>query len=802
MAKYKSSLCVLALSVLISANVLSDTQTHEQKRFSIPGSKLNQALQEFARQADVQIFYSQDLVAKLNVDALSGDYQANEALALLLDGTGLTFNNPDNNTFVLQISTLKGQVGKASASEKKVDKIKNLEIDEIVVTAQKREQSIRDVPISIVALGDRELKQRGIADFEDLGLSVPGLNVVDAGGAGYNGRRITLRGIANFSGGGSQVGIYLDETSVTGGGTQRHLDLRTYDLERVEVLKGPQGTLYGEGSSGGTIRFITRNPDLEAFAMSTDVSASFTRGGAASQKAQAMVNLPIVEDKFAIRVVGEFDNSGGWIDQPAQSLSNINHENVTNVRVKTLWQPAEQLSVATMVVIHDNQIGAPNQGEDENGNYRQAFDGVLTPTATGDETYEIYNLNIGYDFGSVRFLSSTNYIDQEALQRGLTVFSPVSGPASEEPLWHFLMPSGNTGSETFNQEIRFSSTNDEALQWSVGGFYQDSDHRFGFGPWLFGPLPLPALLEGDSSESSTSESWAVFGEVSYELTQRLEIGGGLRYFKDSRTLTPDAGNSTQAGSFDNISPRLFARYDISDNVTAFANIGKGFRSGGFISFGAPPYGPEIVWSYELGLKMEALGGRLAAEVSAYYSDYTDYIVAVTKLDDNSLISITENAGNAEIRGIDLDLAWQANDRLRLELSGSLIDTQFVSVKGGTTSSFEIGDELPYVAKYQFTVSAIHDFTLYDKSAFARLDYNQQDSVALSFLNLGPWWVGESDVINMMNFTASMEINENLSFGIFAKNLLNDRGRLDPYEFQYTAARARPRTIGLKIAINF
>ena len=305
-------------------------------------------------------------------------------------------------------------------------------LGEVVVTAEKHEERLIDVPISIDAMGADELQTRKVTNIDDLSLAVPGLLVSSSGS--YQ-RDIQIRGVSNITGnlGSSMVGLYLDEASVTSGRFFQP-DLRTYDLERVEVLRGPQGTLFGEGSVGGTIRFITKHPVLDRFAMTGDVAGLFTEDGAPGQRIEGALNVPLIKNELGLRVAGTFDHGSGWMNQPATGRAHFNGQDLVDMRVKGLWQPAPQFKVNAMAVIHRNDA-PPNIGEDLNGNYTQAFNLTTTPSTT--DKYDLYNLPLTYDFPVVRVLSTTGYFKQDREARNLGFqfqLTPPGTPAYDDYL--------------------------------------------------------------------------------------------------------------------------------------------------------------------------------------------------------------------------------------------------------------------------------------------------------------------------------------------------------------------------------
>jgi iron complex outermembrane recepter protein len=780
--------CLFAAWIAI-AGVASAQSLNTEMDFSVRPQPLATAIIEFSKQSEVQILASGEKLNGVSSPGVSGRMSVERALSALLAGTGFSFRDAGRGTVTLIRTEEADRRGEARGVHK---------AESIVVTAQKRDERALDVPISIVAMGSRELELRKITSLDDLGLAVPGLAIQ---GSGSYQRRINLRGISNtFGSNSSTVGLYLDEVPVTSRSFQQ-LDLRTFDLERVEVLRGPQGTLYGEGSMGGTIRFITKNPQLDRFAMNADVAALFTEGGAPGQRIESMVNVPLAQDEMAIRMVGTFDHQGGWIDQPAADRRDFNDQNLWNVRIKGLWQPSPQLQVHAMAVVHRNDT-SPNKSEDENGNYTQVFNQTTTPRVL--DKYHLYNLTLTYDFLPFQFLSATSYIQQDKESRNLGFrfqFTPPGTPLLQSYPTHF------TDNTMFSQEVRLASLGSGPWQWTVGAFYRDAKLNFsnfsrvGFEGGALPAVPRHVML------NSASESWAAFGDTTFRLTDHLTLGGGIRYFEDKQesatgnALVPTPVNLVvQSGKFDSINPRVYAQYKVGNNVNAYLSAAKGFRSGGFNALNQPRFGPEEVWTYELGTKMSLLSGRLGIDTAAFYSEYSDVqIVGFPILDPTA--SVTSNVGDAQVKGVELAVAYRPSDRWTLSFNGYYADSRFQKIRATVTSHL-VGDVLDLFPRYGLTVSAQHDFRWNTKPGFVRIDYNKQGPSTYRNRSTGPWYYSESDVIDMLNVNVGLQWSQALSIGFFAQNLLNDRGFVDAIVIEDNAARARPRTFGVGFTVNF
>jgi iron complex outermembrane recepter protein len=779
--------------------------------FAIPAIEVEEALKKLTTQTSRQLFFSYKSVNSQVSTAVSGRYTVEGALNILLKDTDLSGRltkrgvilvtslhatndavkgksgmKAKKNLLAAMIGLFVGNGGIQQAvaqGDTSSNKTIGWVMEEIIVTAQKREQNLIDVPISIVALGTAEIEARGISNFEDLGMAIPGLTVQDNGGSN---RRVFIRGLGNAAGFSSPlVGLYIDDVSVSGNPAFT-LDVRPYDLERVEVLRGPQGTLYGDGSVGGTIRFITKKPQLDSYSGKADIFASFTEDGDPGQKIQAAVNVPLIHDELGLRIVGTVENAGGWIDQPEASVENYNDQDVTNIRVNGLWHATDALEVSAMVMVHRNDSSL-NIGEDNNGNLTPVFG--LTTRPSFEDDYELYNLTLVYDFESFDLRSSTSYLDSSTdTRQHRSRLGAIDVLIGENPI----------DTTIFTEELRISSTHDGAWNWTLGAFYKDRQTDQENIDAQVGPTGgSPSAPFSLALDNQNSKSWAVFGDTSYALSARWEIGVGLRFFKDDRELFD--GAVTQAGTFDSTSPRVYVNFDLTEDIKTYASVAKGFRSGGFNNLGKATFDPETIWSYELGTKMSLLDGRLGTELAMFYSEYTDFQISGVLSPPAPPEQITSNGGDAQIKGVDVSFTWQATDGLVLGLNGNYVDTEIVKINL-LSGSHIVGDRLDYVPQYSATLSVTQDFEWGAKPGFVRLDYSQQDEMLLTNRSRGVF--GSSDVISMLNINVEWALNENISMGIFGKNLLNEEGFIDPLLTFGGASRPRPRTFGFQFGLDF
>jgi iron complex outermembrane receptor protein len=676
------------------------------------------------------------------------------------------------------------------------------QLQEVIVTAQKRQENVHDVPISIVAISSEELRKRMITGIDDLALVVPGMAVQDDGTQ----RRITLRGVGNLAPGdfGSLVGVYLNDADVTSTGSAQ-LNLATYDLQRIEVLRGPQGTLYGEGSLGGTVRFITNSPVLDAFQMQADVATLWTVAGAPSQRVQSVVNIPLVNDQLGLRVAGQFDHEGGWLNQPAAFLTNINDQNTSDARAELLWKPTTRLSVQLTTEFHRN-AGVPDLGEDAHGNFTFPLDLPVQNQIT--ENFDLYNLDVKYDLGFATVTSSTTSYHQTNYSTNNGTDFYFDGPPATTPPEVSYSPWELQIENSFNDELRLNSNGSGPWQWTVGAFYRKFYYD-NCGPNGYFGVPTPGMVlppVGSDDDigcfEPISKSWSVFGDVSYKIADRLTLGVGARTFHDDEQLL-QTGRAAQSATFTSNDPRFYALFKVNDEINIYASDAKGFRSGGFnFNPTRPTFQPESVWTYEFGTKLALLEHRLNINADIFYSKYDDY-VAIGLDPQRPSLNIYQNAGNAVIKGIEGSIEWRVADEWTLALNGDYLDTYFTSISLlPGSSAYDVGDNLDFTPKYQGVASVERDFKWLGRSTFARLDYQIQGESTFRNRSIGPWYFSESNVIHMLNLAAGVDWNDNLRLGIFAQNLLNDRGFTTPIVIEQSADRARPLTYGVNFGVKF
>jgi iron complex outermembrane recepter protein len=671
-------------------------------------------------------------------------------------------------------------------------------MEEIIVTANKREELLIDIPMAVVTMTGTELEARGIDTIQDLSFAVPGMTMREDGPGSY---QIFLRGIANAYGGGALVSIYQDEIPMVLTGSEI-LPTRVLDLARIEVLKGPQGTLYGQGAVGGAVRYITNRPILNSFEGYLEGQVLNVSSGDWGESLTGVFNIPVAQDKLAFRIATEFGNGGGWQDQPDAGIYDGNGEDLRNLRFQALWKPIEEMDVFfTYGNYHaEYQLG---QG------YEQPDRTVYVATDSALELipkiwdYELYNLEAHYDLGSMELISSTSYSEMD-LQYP---FSYYGGPETVyEGALAGYSHRYNPGNQ-FSQEFRLTSMSDSPLQWTVGMFYRDMQKNLDI---PVGMTDYYGLWPFDYYTANTSKSWSLFADASYEINDKWSIGIGTRYFSDKQTqvLLP---NPEEESTFDSFDPRVYVSWTPEEDRNIYASVTKGFRSGGFNGHDyvtgeeLPDFDPETIWSYELGYKATLLDGALFMEFAGYYNDYEDMLRRGLILVNTAvgLQSFTSNIGKAEIKGLEAAFSWRATKNLTLNFSGSYIDAEVTRLDAEGSANIE-GDPIDYVPEFSFSAGGNYAFDWSSEiPGYFRASYNYRDEMSYvdrtSFPaeNLPQY----SDKIGLIDARLGTAFN-NVYAELFVQNLTDVNKYIDPYGAWNNANRTRPRTIGIKVGVTF
>lgn len=610
----------------------------------------------------------------------------------------------------------------------------------IVVTAQKREQAAQDVPISLYALSAAAIERQGITSLQDLGNSVAGVSIA-AGNAGA--MRLTIRGASDISSSNQSAsvnGLYVDETVMSYvPGYMPEVSL--LDIERVEVLRGPQGTLFGDGAEGGTLRIITRKPDSTSTFGRVKLGAYSTENGGQGWAAQGNVNLPLVRDVLAVTVAGGYRDLPGWIDIPDISVKDSNTSKLVDGRIAVRYTPDSALTIDAFYQIGRSKIRDFISTERDELNPRKvaaAFGaGPVGGLSPSEGNLDIGALTISYDAGPATLVSASSLTTSTYdTARDLTTALPAAFPP-------FMLPKATAQSiyrvrsHAFTQEVRLVSNGDSKLQWTLGGYFKHESRSVEDG-FVFNVPAIQAVDEPLSHSDQKGDAWAVFADLDYSLTEQLSVQAGLRYFKDDKTFSvkqltgsafplgfPPAG-SVQSGadSSDATSPKIGLTYKFSPDALVFAKYSQGFRSGGSntvplatYSYATSQFGPDSLNAYEVGLKTSPFAGW-TANVYFYHNDWRDLQLPFRTKD--GVFTYVRNAGNAKADGVEVEIAADVTPELNIGLTyaynNSAIDSDVLDSFGNLIVAK--GSQLPINSKNKVTANAHYERSLGSNRTFS------------------------------------------------------------------------------------
>jgi outer membrane receptor protein involved in Fe transport len=656
---------------------------------------------------------------------------------------------------------------------------------DILVTASKREERLTDLPFAITAIGQKELQDRGAIDIRDIQFTVPSLNIQEQT-PGSN--RVQLRGINAGAGTGLPVvSTYVDEVGVTIDQQQRDGAFPLVDLERIEVLRGPQGTLYGEGAMAGTIRYITRNPSL------TDVDG-FVEGNLYAQsegdvgyRVNGAIGLPIIKDKVGLRIAGGYERMAGWIDYPQIGKENVNDIERIFIRPKLLAQVTDNFKVSLLYQYYSLEADTDTQSSVADPGVRARNE--LFPAA--DKSH-LVNLILELDAGPFKITSSSGYQQRDLL------FNASLGP--------FRVRFDNSF-EQFNQELRFASNDDGPIQYVGGVWYRNfksNEVREAFVGGVFTPF-----LFRDGDAPVDSESFAVFGDATWSATERFDISVGGRWFLDSRS----SGSTIPAtidlkADFNAFSPRVSVNYALADDASAYATISKGFRSGGFNGGTRSSFGPETLWNYEIGTKASLFDGKLFIDFAGYYADYKDrQAQTAVPLGNGVFVAETRNVGAAS--GFGLEGAISAKLGMGFQIDATAGWNNITSDVSGTETLK--GERFDFVAPFTASISLNQRIDLSDTlTGMWRLDYQHSDSYSARVRTSTP----TGAVVTLQDFQSAKQDYLNARIGIEAaawsvsldmRNILNEDALLfpiAPLANSQEGVHATPRSYGITFRYNF
>nr|WP_279347135.1 TonB-dependent receptor [Govania unica] len=586
--------------------------------------------------------------------------------------------------------------------------------EEILVTALKRVTSLQDTPISMMALSAASLRRVGSDSLADRHSVIPGLTIMHNGGGG---RRLSLRGVLSV--GEPQVGLYYDETPVVGSpGTTSDSgsfapDFSFFDVERVEVLRGPQGTLYGAGSMGGTVRLIYAKPDMTEVLGLVSGGLQSTRHGGVGVWGSGMVNLPVVDDKLALRAVVNWRDEAGYVDNPLLGIKDINRKETTGGRLLARLLPADQSSLILSVNWQRDVADDEGRWSRDAGAYHRLSEARLPYR---DDNL-IANATFEHSFDHIKMTAVTSYyvrkmsatVDTTQFMRTLDTdkncarlndglacdmaarqeFSAYVGSFLPSVLIYEPQDVRN-----WINEFRLSSNDEAALHWTLGLFAENRRSHIVSSQYKVDPLTGQRQPGSGDDQITTSrdirddlKQTAIFGELTYALTETVALTAGTRYFDYSKSIIGETTRGldllgavvkpptkVKSGE-DGWIFKFHGSYKPTEDLLIYAQASEGFRPGGVNQvIGLPgalaPYGADRLWNYEIGAKSSWFDNRLIANIAGYWINWKN--MQITARSANSAYIYISNTGTARIRGLEFEMILRPTEGVELTASANYI----------------------------------------------------------------------------------------------------------------------------------
>jgi iron complex outermembrane recepter protein len=837
----KGSLTAVACALSIAAHAIAGPPGN----LNIPAGELIDALKSLATQSNIELVYQPEQLRELKTAGVKGAYSAQEAVSILLKGTSLKVYTTPSGAMVIATPTAPKQssalptqhssirLAQEYAAPREPDaaqsgstqELEKLMLEEIVVTAQKRQERLIDTPMSVSVLSSNELQKIGATQFRDFADAVPGLSF-NTTGAGNT--QITLRGVSAGFDISPTVGVNVDEvpfgpSSAFGGGARLALDVGLFDMDRIEVLRGPQGTLYGASTMGGLLKYVSRVPSTDRFNTDVQVGLSTIGKGGVGYNGAAALNAPIVADKLALRVSGFYSHDGGYIDNLELGSNDVSQSNIYGGRADLLIAASDAFSVRLSAfaqnISRDGEITADYDRQTE-----APVDGSLAQRRFFPEPFSqkfrLVSATATYDLGAATVTSISSY--QTLWGRSVTDRTRFFIPG----LQAFGLPYSIAAVEDegsvykFTQEVRLASDGERLIEWLVGGFYtSESSGEEGTQGLILRDLagqPTTNILFTASAPTQLDE-YAAFSNLTWNVNEKFDLSGGLRvsrnhlrnYQTQSGLLSANETTSVRAANNDVTTYLANARYHLTDRSMAYARFATGYRPGGpnFIvrdlnsgELLAPQtFDADRLKSYEVGLKAETSARTFGVDVTAYRIDWDNFQVSSSR---NGIGVILNAPGGALVRGVELALTARPLNALTATAALAYQDAELAEADddlGGRK-----GERLPGVPDFTATLAA--DYRLPIRSwqsgigATVRHVSDRRASFDAS-ASYPQWRLPEYTLVDLR---AGFSLGS-VDLQLYARNIFDKRGQLSVQTWRDALAQVsitQPRTIGILASTQF
>lgn len=698
-------------------------------------------------------------------------------------------------------------------------------LDTVVVSAQRRREPVREVPLTTNVLDAQQLERGGQQTLRDLAGLLPGVNFSQTGGGG-GGSEVSMRGITTGAQVGASVSMYIDDvpfgsSSAFAGGSSNALDLGVFDLQRVEVLRGPQGTLYGAGAMGGLIKYLTVDPDTYGLSGQAGVEASTTKSGGTSHNARASVNIPLSEKVAAIRATVYGRKSAGYVRDPSRGVDPTDDNDSRGGRLSLLLSPNRDLSLrVTALSQRSTRDGTPSvdydiaTGEPAEGRQKRSL--FL------DEPFEVRtdlgSASIDWNLSWARFQSITAWQRQRSGGRYdvSSLYVPLLAGAGLVNAGYGLDYGFRVRKTT--QEFRLTSPSTRQFEWLAGLYYSDEDGNRSQNLVPFDARKQPTGLNIlTSTYPSTYREVAAYGTVTQYFGKQADVTVGVRHSRNKQQTSqvmsgllaneaPDASDDQSVTTW-----MLTGRYRITGEQSLYVRAASGFRPGGPLPVFTNPvtgqpltsgsFKSDSLWSYEAGWKADLLGGKLSAEVAVYQIDWKDIQVFTAEAG----FSTIGNAGKARSRGVELSLRAQPTQSVKVAGSVSVIDAKLLD-DNPALGAFS-GDRMPDTARFSAGLQADYTFSVSGYESYLGLGLRHTGKRVNTFKANPQQPQYTLPKLTTVDLRAGVLVGK-LQFSAYIRNLTDREGQVSAdTTLSALGAPARvsviqPRTVGLQVSTEF
>lgn len=705
----------------------------------------------------------------------------------------------------------------------------------VTATAQKRVEVVTDIPMSISVISEEQLDRLQVNNVNDLAGLVPGLQVSSLGAPGRS--TISIRGITPM-GNTASTSVYVDDVPLTANGslsgaTSGMFDLLPYDVQNVEVLRGPQGTLYGASALGGVVKYVTKRPDLEYFEGRAGATMRVVDGGGGvGHSERAAISVPLVKGQLALRASYAEQTSPGWIDNSVLNRRDTNDVRQNAGRLSLLWKASETVDVLLTAMRQENKGDNFATVALDPVTFKPKLPGhanqylFLQPSTI---KYDVYGLSVDWDLGWADFTSSSSWMKSNSwrLQDQSVEYIPLLGQRpGVGPVMAYAALDTDIELKKWTQELRLTSKGDSRLQWQLGAFYTDEDAAYTEDGSALSPAFNPVLALFTASVLTSYREKALFGNTTWKFTDRFDLALGVRHARNDQVFRQTLGgplggdgvqrvtDSSESVTTWSASPRLFLGQD--KNTMAYLRVATGYRAG------SPnpilPAAPEVpsqvksdtLTNYEIGLKSYFWDRRAQVEVAAFRIDWED--IRLNLLTPQA-ISYGVNGGSARSQGVEFTGALMPLDGLRLSTSLAYTDAKLTApippARPGGANQAESGAQLPQVPEWTGSLQADYQFP-------TRGEWGWSVGGALRYYGERQASVATAQSIELPSYTSvdlTAEVSsQNTTIRFFVTNLTNKdvyvaAGRTIPgagaasYR-RWNAVMMQPRTVGVSVDYSF